>query len=1016
MDVASFIAKWTRTELSERAASQEHFLDVCRLLGQPTPAEHDATGAEYTFEKGVTVAGPASKGTKGDRGFADAWWKGKFGWEYKRKGKYADLGDAYRQLCQYREALANPPLLVVSDIARTEIHTNFTGFRSEVHVVELARLHEAGQLDILRRVFTNPLSFQPEQTAEQVTERAAKEIGAIAQGLRERGHDPHDAAHFLVKVMFCLFAEDVELLPHGLFERLLKKSKYQPARLKAQMDALFAAMRTGDDFGIDEIAYFDGGLFDGSEAIELTDIEIQALVRAAEQDWGSVEPSVFGTLFERSLDPAKRSQIGAHYTSREDIMLVIEPVIVRPLRREWEETKVKIEQQIERRRRATTTVTKKKADTAIGGLLDDFLGRLSAVRVLDPACGSGNFLYVAIQQLLSLEKEVILYAARPEIGAGILPRVRPTQLFGIEINLYAVELAQVVIWIGYLQWMRDNGFNPPRNPILEPIETIEHRDAILEWESLDGKRIPVWRDGAICRGPADWPDTDFVVGNPPFLGSKLFRRFGLPESYIAEMYHHFDLPNTSDLCCYWFELARSAIESRPTIRAGLLATQAIRGQFNRKVMDRIMASTPVFDAWADREWILEGAAVQVSIVCFGGHAESPLHLDGQPVSNINANLSDGVDLTSARKLPGMDGIAFMGNTKGGDFDVDWVKARRFLAAPNPHGLSNFDVVRPWVNGMDLTGHNRCKWLIDFGTDRDRSKVSCYELPFRHTEVHVRPERETNRRVSYAKYWWIHAEPRPAMRAALAGRGYTATPNLTKYRFFVKLHGYVVPDHQLIIFTRTDDYFFGLLQSSIHELWARQQGTQLREAESGFRYTPTTCFATFPLPWPPDSEPAENDRERPYRDAIAKVARALDDRRGRWLNPPEWIAEIAKEIDAADDFADVAAVSGGDAQRLIRHAAITAQSIEDERFKKRTLTNLYNERPTWLRLATNPSTKQFSPHTPRLILRAAGLLTGLTSSWRRGPGSPSPTLRTTRRTRSPSGAMRLSKQSSPTCCA
>lgn len=203
------------------------------------------------------------------------------------------------------------------------------------------------------------------------------------------------------------------------------------------------------------------------------------------------------------------------------------------------------------------------------------------------------------------------------------------------------------------------------------------------------------------------------------MGSKLFRRFGLPESYIAEMYHHFDLPNTSDLCCYWFERARSAIESRPTIRAGLLATQAIRGQFNRKVMDRIMASTPVFDAWADREWILEGAAVQVSIVCFGGHAESPLHLDGQPVSNINANLSDGVDLTSARKLP----------------------------------------------GMDLTGHNRCKWLIDFGTDRDRSKVSCYELPFRHTEVHVRPERETNRRVSYAKYWWIHAEPRPAMRRA-----------------------------------------------------------------------------------------------------------------------------------------------------------------------------------------------------------------------------------------------------------
>ncbi len=320
---ALFIAKWSRVDLPERAASQEHFIDICRMLGQPTPAEHDATGAEYTFEKGVAVTSAASARSKGQRGFADVWWRGKFAWEYKRKDKYRDLAEAYCQLCQYREALENPPLLIVSDIGRIEIHTNFTGTRKEVHALALTELDQPESLDKLRRVFTEPRSFEPQLTIAKITEEAAAQFAKIANGLRDRGHDPHVAAHFLMKCMFCLFAEDVGLLPNGLMKRLLKGHHYTPEKLTPRLTELFTVMRTRGYFGADEIAYFNGGLFDvvaqaGEDAcatsrpagrlpgaLELRAGEIGAMLTAAEHDWGSVEPAIFGTLFERSLDPSK---------------------------------------------------------------------------------------------------------------------------------------------------------------------------------------------------------------------------------------------------------------------------------------------------------------------------------------------------------------------------------------------------------------------------------------------------------------------------------------------------------------------------------------------------------------------------------------------------------------------------------------------------------------------------------------------------------------------------------------
>lgn len=957
MDVQSFIKKWSKSQLSERAASQEHFIDLCRLLGVKTPAEIDPTGDVFTFEKGARVSGPASAGSKGDRGWADVWYKARFAWEYKRKDKHKTLSAAYQQLQQYREDLENPPLLVVCDISRFEIHTNFTGYKPEVHEIALEELGDEGKLTLLRRVFTDPESFKPSETVAAITEKIAGKIGTIAQALRDRGHDPHEAAHFLMKVMFCLFAEDVELLPKGLFQTILTKSKDDTARLKKQMDGLFDAMRTGGDFGVDEIAYFNGGLFDDAVAIELTETEAEILLDAARQDWAAIEPSILGTLFERSLDPSKRSQIGAHYTSREDIMLVVEPVIVRPLRREWDETKSEIEEQLVRRRKAKTKATKKKADDAIADLFDGYLAKLSSVKVLDPACGSGNFLYVSIQQLLKLEKEIITYASREEFGrGGLIPRVRPTQLLGIEINPYASELAQVSIWIGYLQWMRDNGFNAPRDPILEPITTIENRDAILAWADEDGKKIPVWSEGAKCLGQAHWPQADFIVGNPPFLGSRKARQ-ELGDEYVGHYqsaYPH--LPDGVDFCCYWFDLATNCLDVDSELSIGLLATQGIRGGASRSVLRRIVGKHRIDCAFADREWILDGAAVHISIICFSesNNKDCLVELDGVPVRTINSDLTGGIDLTQSVAIQRNESIGFQGFVKGGPFDINWETAKSFLTSPNPTSESNYRVVKPCINGKDLTANARGQWILDFGTECSEAEASVFEGPFNYSISVIRADRDKlhNGKPKYAhstKYpSWLLWRTRAEMRDQLAAHDrFVVTPCTSKHRLFKWFRHPTMPEHSLIAFARSDDYFFGVLHSSVHELWARRQGTQLEDRP---RYTPTTCFETFPLPWSPGDEPGTGEPMRPLHDAIGDAAADLNAQRERWLNPPEWVEPIAAQIDAADDFADVARVSGEEARRLIRQSAIDAACAKDKNLKKRTLTNLYNERPTWLKLA------------------------------------------------------------------
>ena len=685
MTPGDFAAKWRQAKGSERSSAQSHFLDICALLDEPGPIDADPTGTWYAFEKGAEKL-------DGRDGYADVWKRGLFAWEYK--GKHKDLKKAYRQLVDYKDALENPPLLVVSDIDRIEVRTNFTGLSPKLYTVtldDLASADPSEALRVLRSVFTEPEALRPHITPAQLTEEAAKRFAELAGNLQARGDDPQEIAHFLDKLLFCLYAEDTGLLPKGLLSRLADGTRSKPAAFAAALSELFGKMADrGGMFGAEVIQWFNGGLFDSADVLVLTSPEIGTLQEISRLDWSKIEPAIFGTLFERGLDPSQRAQLGAHYTSRDDIWKLVEPVIIRPLRREFEAIQATVTTLVAKR----DASGKKGPDPDARHLFEAYLERLRKVRVLDPACGSGNFLYIALQALKDLELEAIQWGSLVLRLPQEFPRVGPEAVLGIEINAYAAELARVTIWIGEIQWMLNHGFHYRHDPVLQPLDSI-------------------------------------------------------------------------------------------------------------------------------------------------------------------------------------------------------------ATSPNPDGRSNREVVRPWVNGLDLSRRSRGMWIIDFGVDQTERQAALYESPFEYVRTEVRPTRVGNNRTAYADRWWLHVEPRSGMRAALRGLSrYIATPRVSKHRLFVWLGSDTLLDSACIAIARDDDYTFGVLHSRVHELWARGTGTQVREVESGFRYTPTTTFETFPFPHPTEEQ----------RDQIAEAAGDLDRLRQGWLNPP---------------------------------------NLPTDELELRTLTNLYNQRPTWL---------------------------------------------------------------------
>lgn len=908
MTPQEFIAKWHAVELKERSASQAHFIDLCHLLGVKDPISEDPKGDSFAFEKG------ASK-TSGGEGWADVWRKNCFAWEYKGKAK--DLDKAFSQLQQYAIALENPPLLIVSDMDRIRIHTNWTNTVQKVYTLSLDDLLDAAKRDLLRSCFTDPEKLKPSKTRQLLTEEAAQRFATLAQRLRGRKHPPEEVAHFVNRLIFCMFAEDVGLLPDKLFEQMLDASRIDPSEFSVNSQTLFEAMRKGGRIDFKKIEWFNGGLFDTDATLPLEKADILDLIEASKLDWSDIDPSILGTLFERGLDPDKRSQLGAHYTDRDKIMMIVHPVIVEPLLAEWAGVKAQIEAELAKAA-AATGAAKTKATNEGNRLRVAFMERLIAFRVLDPACGSGNFLYLSLLELKNLEHRVNLECEALGLPREF-PRIGPEAVLGIELNPYAAELARVSVWIGEIQWMRRNGFEAARNPVLRSLNTIENRDAVL---APDGSR-------------AEWPKADVVVGNPPFLGSGKFLK-ELGEDYSARLRAAWSelVPGAGDLVAFWFAKAWVQMQNGHLSRAGLVSTNSIRGGANREVLKHIVEGGRIFEAWADEDWTQDGAAVRVSMTCFDAAKVGPAMLNGAAVPQIHSDLTgagQGTDLTKARPLPENLAQCYEGMKKYGPFEVDGDLARQWLAAPlNVNGRPNSDVVKPWIAGRDITTRPQDRWVIDFGVNCSEDAAACYELPFAHLLENARDLREMDRSSKTANNWWLFERSRPPLRARIKELSrYLATVVVSKYRLFTWLPTSVLPSNLLDAIARDDDTTFGILHSRFHELWSLRMGTFLGVGNDP-RYTPSTTFETFPFPEGlTPNIPAADYAADPRAQKIAKAAARLNELRENWLNPADQVISTPEVVPGYPD-------------RLLPKDEAAAKIL-----KTRTLTNLYNERPTWL---------------------------------------------------------------------
>jgi type II restriction/modification system DNA methylase subunit YeeA len=941
MTPEQFIAIWKDNKLTERGGAQAHFDDLCDLLGVEKPRDPE----NYCFERGA-------KKSAGGEGWANVWKRGCFGWENKKPGR--DLDTALKQLTDYALQLENPPLLVVSDRERIIIHTAFTGYPDEPREIRIEDLTDPARLQLLRWVFTDPVKLRPEKSTAAITEEAAGQFAALAKAMRQRGLNGQQVAHFLVQCLFCMFAEDENLLPADIFTDLLKNAGADTGKAERRILTLFTAMQNKNgEYGDHDIAWFNGGLFKSVDIPALTTTDLTALYEAAaDMDWRAIDPTIFGTLFERGLDPA---------------------------------------------------------------------------------CWSGNFLYLALIALRDVEKLAHIEAQEFGFEPELLMQTGPHNIRGIEINEFAAELARVTVWIGDIQWCRRNGREIARHPILRALDGIEHRDALV---TANPPQPPFQKVGSLESPPsikgdlggfceAHWPSADVIIGNPPFLGgSKMLGELG--SDYVEKLCRCYEgrVPGGADLVTYWFEKARQAITPPPApslesegggvkssppvvggagggkVLAGFVATNSIRGGSNREVLKRICASGWIFNAWSDEPWINDGAAVRVSLVCFenknvgarsvtrppltfgddvnddddynkGGSKTTPL-LNGNPVSEIYADLTgatvgaglalaQGCDLTTAQVLEENKGICFMGASKKGSFDIPGELARQWLTLPsNPNGRTNSDVLRPILNAIDIARRTRDMWIVDFGNNMSENDAALFEAPFQYVLKHVKPERENTNDKTVRENWWRHGRPRTDMREALKPFSrYIATPAVAKHRLFVWIDTAILPDQATLVFASDSDTTFGILHSRFHELWSLRMCTWLGKGNDP-RYTPTTCFETFPFPagitpnptpLPTSPLKGEEFQNTPsggvilpplqgegrggdgvnHASAIASAAVTLNHLRENWLNPPEW----------ADWVITPQEEKGGFPKRPV------AKPGHEADLKKRTLTNLYNSRPAWL---------------------------------------------------------------------
>ena len=842
-----FVDRWRGTDLNELAAYQVFFNGLCDLVQHPKPGDAGTDDATYRFEYPVRKPG-------GQFGRADVFKKGAWVWEFKDRST-RKLEGAYEQLLTYRDSLENPPLLIVCNLEKFLIRTAFSNTPSKAFEFTLEDLLEPSTFELLRNAFHDPERLNPKATRERVTTEAAVTIGELARSLEARGVSSASASHFLMQMVFALFAEDARLLPAKLVTRILERTSDNPERARQYLGDLFHAMAHGGEVLLEDVPYFNGGLFGSDTPIPPLEVsDLKTLRSAAQLAWEEVEPSIFGTLFERALDPKKRAQLGAHYTSRDDINRITEPVILEPLRREWQGIRDRADAAL--LSGATGKIRVREVDEPVTA----FISRLHTLRVLDPACGSGNFLYVAMQSLKTLERDVIAYSQ--SIGVGGFLTLGPRQFYGLEVNPLAFELASVVVWIGYLQWMSANGYSNYGSPILERLDNIRNVDALLEVTDAGVKERV-------------WPEAEFIVGNPPFLGDKKMRR-ELGDTYVEGLRKVFNgrVAGQADFVCYWFEKARAVIESGTTKRAGLIATNSIRGGASRKVLERINATGAIFNAWSDRDWILEGAAVRVSMVAFDDGSETVKFLDGLEVAAVNADLTSETDTGKAQQLLENAGIAFIGIQKGGAFDIAGDLARAWIKIPNPNGRSNAEILKPYINGMDIVRRPSDTYLIDFN-QMSELEASEFLVPYDYISQHIKPERLKSRDQVSLRNWWLHQRSRPEMRKSTVGLNrFIVTPRVAKYRTWVFVDVNTLADSRIVVIARDDFHTFGVLHSRIHEVWSLATCSWHGKGNDP-TYNAQSCFETFPFPRPTQAQHLEIEKWAKYLNDVRNALIAAD---------------------------------------------------------------------------------------------------------------------------------------------
>ncbi|MDB9316714.1 class I SAM-dependent DNA methyltransferase [Nodularia spumigena] len=916
--VEIFLDKWQGSSGNEIANKDSFCLDLCTALGVASPPPQGSVlGDPYCLEKNVKM--PQSTGNI-KQGRIDFYKQGHFILEAKqgstksgsstpKRGTRAYdqyMQKAFIQATAYAPHLqGKPPFLLTCDIgSHFELWMGFSGDYGGYgarQIIKLDDLLKADIFDLFVDIFNQPQKRNPEKIRAKVTREVADDLAKLAYGLEKQQDDPQEVANFLMRCIFTMFAEDVQLLKGEVFTKALTtRWLSQPSSFKPEIEKLWQTMDQGGTFGFDSILRFNGSLFADATAFDLDKKQLEVLLQAAKRDWSQVEPAIFGTLLERALDAKERSKLGAHYTPRSYVERLVRPVVIEPLRQDWLETEIVVDQllKVEGDKLEPTATQKNKAVE----LIKEFLHKLRSIKILDPACGSGNFLYVTLDLLKSLEAEVIRRIAdiTGKYQTSILDQVNVSQFLGIEVNPRAASIAELVIWIGYLQWyFQQFGNTSPPEPVLQKFNNIEYRDAVLAWDSkkpaidattqqprtrwggrtmkhpVTGENVPDSQDQVpiynyINPREAVWPEADYIVSNPPFIGNARMREL-LGDGYTETLRQVYkDVPDTIDYVMYWWHKAADLVREGKVKRFGFITTNSISQVRLRSVIEyHLKQKNPIklILAIPDHPWTDDGAAVRIAItaaelesspvsnlvqlgnVIFEGEGETPeesadlIDIAWENVGLIFNDLRSGANIISTKSLKAQSSLCCTGvKVYGSGFILTSEQISNF-------SLQERKILKSYRNGKDIAQKNRLAYVIDcFGLTKEQIQQK-YPQIYQWLLERVYPGRAVQRDSNIRDKWWLFERNRPELRKQLENLlRYIVTVETSKHRVFTFLDSSIIPDVKLTVIALDDAYFLGVLSSKIHVTWALAAGGRLGVGNDPI-YNKTRCFDPFPFPEP-----------------------------------------------------------------------------------------------------------------------------------------------------------------------